>query len=153
MLFGGGVFGLLAFALWVYCILDVIATDDSVVQHLPKVGWLVIVIIVPIVGSVAWLVLGRPRTLSLRPGDTSYRAGSFPPPAEPTGFPEMVVDHEEYQRRRDEALRRHQAERDEAEQKRQAELEALRLQAWEDELKRREEELRRREDGPASPAS
>ncbi|WHT17478.1 PLD nuclease N-terminal domain-containing protein [Crossiella sp. CA-258035] len=58
-----GVFGLLLLALWIFCIIDVIRTPDGETNHLPKMLWLLIVIIIPTVGSIVWLVLGRPQGL------------------------------------------------------------------------------------------
>ncbi|MBP2477838.1 hypothetical protein JOF53_006710 [Crossiella equi] len=63
-----GVFGLLVLALWVFCIIDVIRTPEGETNHLPKMLWLLIVIILPTVGSLVWLVLGRPRSLFAEPG-------------------------------------------------------------------------------------
>ena len=64
---------LVLLALWVYCILDVIATDDSLARNLPKGMWLLIVIFLPDIGSLAWLLLGRPLYAGWRPGDTNRR--------------------------------------------------------------------------------
>lgn len=58
-----GVFGLLLLALWIFCIIDVIRTPEGETNHLPKMLWLLIVIIIPTVGSIVWLVLGRPHSL------------------------------------------------------------------------------------------
>jgi hypothetical protein len=60
--------------LWIYCIYDVIATDDVMVQHLPKVVWIIIVVLLSDLGSLLWLGLGRPRvwaTSGQRPGISS----------------------------------------------------------------------------------
>lgn len=62
-LFGIGIVGVLLFALWLFCIIDVITTAESDMQHLPKIIWLLIVIFLPTVGSIVWLVVGRPRSL------------------------------------------------------------------------------------------
>lgn len=62
-LFGIGIVGVLLFALWLFCIIDVITTAESDMQHLPKILWLLIVIFLPTVGSIVWLVVGRPRSL------------------------------------------------------------------------------------------
>jgi hypothetical protein len=53
-------FGILVFCLWVFSLIDVISSDQGAVRHLPKVWWLLIVLFFPFVGSVAWLVAGRP---------------------------------------------------------------------------------------------
>lgn len=54
-------FSLLVFLLWLFCLIDVIATDEYRMRNLPKMGWLLIVLIIPLVGSIAWLVAGRPQ--------------------------------------------------------------------------------------------
>ncbi|MCO1575397.1 PLD nuclease N-terminal domain-containing protein [Crossiella sp. SN42] len=73
-----GVFGLLLLALWIFCIIDVIRTPEGETNHLPKMLWLLIVIIIPTVGSIVWLVLGRPQGLLSNDGGArgaSPRAG------------------------------------------------------------------------------
>ncbi|MEX2537766.1 MAG: PLD nuclease N-terminal domain-containing protein [Actinomycetota bacterium] len=140
MILGQGLFGLIALALWVYCIFDVISTDQSKIQNLPKMVWLLIVVFVPAIGAIAWLLLGRPRGASFRPRSTEYRPDASPTqPEPPQGFPERPIPDADYQRRREEAIRRHQEEREEE------------LKAREAELRRLEDELRRREQGPDEP--
>ncbi|GAA0406621.1 membrane protein [Acrocarpospora corrugata] len=56
-----GVITLLLIGLWLYCVLDVITTDSSLVRNMPKLVWLVVVILLPTVGSLLWLIAGRPR--------------------------------------------------------------------------------------------
>ena len=72
-LFGPGLLGLVVLALWLYCIFDVISTDDALVRNLPKLVWLLVVLFIPTIGSIAWLALGRPLYAGWRPGDTSRR--------------------------------------------------------------------------------
>lgn len=52
--------GPLVFVLWVYCVISVILSRDDEVRNLPKVVWLFIVLLFPLVGSIAWLAVGRP---------------------------------------------------------------------------------------------
>lgn len=52
--------GLLVMVVWVLCLIDVIRADEHQVRHLPKMLWLMIVIILPLVGSMLWVLLGRP---------------------------------------------------------------------------------------------
>jgi Phospholipase_D-nuclease N-terminal len=59
--------------LWIYCIYDVITTDDAIVQHLPKVVWILIVVLLSDLGSLLWLGLGRPRVWARRANDPTYR--------------------------------------------------------------------------------
>jgi hypothetical protein len=60
MLFAEGGLALVFFAVWVFCIIDVITTPEGVTRNLPKMAWLFIVILLSDVGSIAWLVAGRP---------------------------------------------------------------------------------------------
>jgi hypothetical protein len=72
-LFGPGLVGLIVLGLWLYCIFDVISTDEALVRNLPKLVWLLVVLFVPTIGSIAWLALGRPLYAGWRPGDTNQR--------------------------------------------------------------------------------
>ncbi len=53
-------FGLIMMALWVFCLIDVITADESGIRHLPKMVWLLLVLFIPLVGSIVWLLVGRP---------------------------------------------------------------------------------------------
>ena len=44
----------------VFCLIDAIMADDSRVRNLPKWGWILLIIVIPLVGGIAWLVAGRP---------------------------------------------------------------------------------------------
>jgi hypothetical protein len=66
---------LLVLTLWVFCIIDVITTDGSRCRHLPKTLWLSIVVVLPDIGSIVWLVAGRPRA-SQRPGGLEYKGNA-----------------------------------------------------------------------------
>lgn len=55
-----GVGGAVLLVLWVWAVLDCIATDSILVRNLPKMTWLFLVIFIPTIGAVAWLLLGRP---------------------------------------------------------------------------------------------
>ena len=61
MLLTRGVPALLLVLLWLYCLFDAIGSDPARVRNLPKVAWVFVVLLLPDVGSIAWLVAGRPR--------------------------------------------------------------------------------------------
>ena len=61
MLYGGGVLALVEVVLLVYCVLNVITTPEGEVRNLPKLLWLLLVVVLPLVGGIAWLVAGRPQ--------------------------------------------------------------------------------------------
>ena len=50
----------LSLALTVYCLIDCLQTDEVLVRNLPKIPWLLLILLFPVVGPVAWLVAGRP---------------------------------------------------------------------------------------------
>ncbi len=122
MIFGDGVVALALLVPWVFCILDVISTEEVLCRNLPKYFWLFIVIILPDIGSIAWLLLGRPVGAGFRLGS---QVGVYRPQKRAIG-PEDSPDF----------LRS---------------MERKRLESWEQELKRREEELRRKENEGDSP--
>jgi hypothetical protein len=46
-------------ALLVFALVDIITRSDDQIRHLPKVGWIIIVILLPLAGSIIWFVAGR----------------------------------------------------------------------------------------------
>ncbi|WP_028934587.1 PLD nuclease N-terminal domain-containing protein [Pseudonocardia spinosispora] len=60
MLYLDGFVGLAVFCLWLYCLLDVLTTDDDACRNLPRLVWLIFVVLAPLAGSIVWLVAGRP---------------------------------------------------------------------------------------------
>ena len=60
MLYFDGFAGLIVIAVWVFCFIDVLLTPDGAVRNLPKLAWVFIVLLLPTIGSIAWLVAGRP---------------------------------------------------------------------------------------------
>ena len=75
----GGAGVVFELALLVYCVLNVITTPEAEVRNLPKLVWLLLVLILPLVGGIAWLVAGRP-VGPQRPGGLPYKGntGRFP---------------------------------------------------------------------------
>lgn len=64
--------------LWIFCVIDVVVSRDDEVRHLPKWGWLVLVLLFPLVGSIAWLAVGRPRRAANRVSRHERQAPAFP---------------------------------------------------------------------------
>ena len=71
-------FGVIVFALWVFCVIDVINTPEGATRNLPKVGWLILVLLFPLVGSVAWLAAGRPQSAPRAASRYERSAPTFP---------------------------------------------------------------------------
>jgi len=59
MLLFDGALGLVMLALWLFCLIDVITTDSASIRNLPKLAWLLIVLVLVDIGSVLWLIAGR----------------------------------------------------------------------------------------------
>ena len=55
---------LVVIALYISFVVDVIRTPSPTVRALQKWGWLLVVIVFPILGGVLWWVFGRPRRTS-----------------------------------------------------------------------------------------
>lgn len=67
--------------LLVYCLIDCIQTDSVLVRNLPKGAWVLLIVVLPLVGGIAWLVAGRP--------ERAARSSHVPWPSTATaGFPE-----------------------------------------------------------------
>ncbi|MET9861639.1 PLD nuclease N-terminal domain-containing protein [Streptomyces smyrnaeus] len=54
---------LLILALWIYAFIDCLNTPENEVRKLPKVVWVIIILLFGqvLLGPIAWLVVGRPR--------------------------------------------------------------------------------------------
>ncbi|AIA04419.1 PLD nuclease N-terminal domain-containing protein [Streptomyces noursei] len=123
---------LLVLALWIYAFIDCINTPESQVRGLPKVVWVLIILLFGevLIGPIAWLAAGKQRQPAA--------GGAGGTPAEwhrnhgtkwvaPDDNPEFLRSLRE-ENKKDEAL----------------------LKDWEADLRRREEDLRRKETGSAA---
>ncbi|MFD1147651.1 PLD nuclease N-terminal domain-containing protein [Saccharothrix hoggarensis] len=95
MLYFGGLFGVLTLGLWLFCLVDVITTADGDTRNLPRPGWLVIVLLFPLVGSVLWLVAGRPARAVGRPRAFERTTPAFPEYDRPGRFAAADVESDE----------------------------------------------------------
>lgn len=110
MLFFDGGFGLIMLGLWLFCLIDVITTPPERCRNLPKVVWVLIVLVLADLGSIVWLVAGRswePRagTSAGRPtpGGPAARRPARPRPTNPDDDEEFLAGlraRAEEQRRR-----------------------------------------------------
>ncbi|WP_055493074.1 PLD nuclease N-terminal domain-containing protein [Streptomyces sp. TP-A0356] len=123
---------LLVLALWIYAFIDCLNTPEEQVRGLPKVLWVIVILLFGevLVGPVAWLVAGKVRKAPANGSTPSewhrnHRTTWVAPDDNPEFLRSLKEDN-----KKDEAL----------------------LKEWEADLRRREEELRRRErgEGPAT---
>ena len=130
-----GFFAFVVFGLWLYCIYDVITTEEVHVRNLPKMVWLFLVIFLFDIGALAWLLLGRPQNWQFARPPQSRRGGAAessqaaPGAASPLDDPDL------------DGLSPIVREREES----------ARMKLWEEQLKRREEAIRQRELGLRRP--
>ncbi|MCU1439712.1 MAG: hypothetical protein JWP85_709 [Rhodoglobus sp.] len=46
-------------ALTIFVLVDIITSDESRIRNLPKIAWVIVVILLPLIGSILWFVAGR----------------------------------------------------------------------------------------------
>lgn len=61
MLLARGALVIALLLLWVYSLFSAITADATRVRNLPKPVWILIVLLLPDIGSIMWLVAGRPQ--------------------------------------------------------------------------------------------
>ncbi|MET9674989.1 PLD nuclease N-terminal domain-containing protein [Streptomyces sp. NPDC006482] len=111
---------ILPLALTIYAFIDCLNTPEEETKHLPKVVWVIIILLFWIVGPIVWFFAGKVR----RPASARHGAGGWVAPDDNPEFLKSLKD-ESAQAKDDEST----------------------LKDWEADLRRREEELKRRERG------
>jgi hypothetical protein len=125
-------------ALVIVALIDCLSTDEVEIRALPKIIWVLLILLFSPVGPVVWFIAGRPkRAVAPGTGGAGGTAGRWP--TRGAGGPRQVApdDDPEFLRGLSSANRKEQEER---------------LRAWEDDLHRREEELRRKGDDGEEPS-
>lgn len=74
------------FVFLLYCVLDVALSPSDDVRNFPKLVWLVLVVLLPVIGGVAWLVAGRPERSGRAPGGGPPAGRTAPPRGTPGGY-------------------------------------------------------------------
>ncbi|TDC38601.1 PLDc_N domain-containing protein [Micromonospora sp. 15K316] len=117
----------------VCALISCLSAEEGEIRALPRIGWALIILFFPLVGSIAWFLAGRERKPGAPTGEATRRAPTRdrPKPLAPDDDPEFLKSISERTRRDDQEL----------------------FRRWEEDLRRREEDLRRRETDPpdASP--
>lgn len=123
--------------LLVFCLIDALLSDGRQVRTLPKIAWVLLILVIPLVGGIAWLVAGRPQ-------GTRGRAVPWRSTAT-AGYPEYERPFAaaDVNRAIDERLREEQARVDREHE------DALRR--WEQDLRERERRLQSPEPPAALP--
>ena len=58
------IFSVAVVLLLVFALIDVITAQEWQVKHLPKLFWILLIIFLPLVGSIIWFVVGKERASS-----------------------------------------------------------------------------------------
>lgn len=117
--------GAAAFAIWVYCLIDVAQTREDEIRNLNKGAWIIIVLFFSVPGAVGWFVFGRPDNRPRRPAAYERHAPAFPEydrpgraaaadPEKDEEFLKQVRARAEEQRKRYEQQKKREAEGDAA---------------------------------------
>lgn len=61
------IFVLVPLILCIFCVVDAITARDDEIRNLPKILWIILILVFPFVGSIAWLAAGRPRYVQPTP--------------------------------------------------------------------------------------
>jgi Phospholipase_D-nuclease N-terminal len=117
-------FSVIVFAVWIFTLIDVIIAPDAAIRALPKVAWVIVVLLFPLLGSAAWFIFGRPDGRVARPAGAYERsAPTFPEydkpgraaaldPDKDEEFLRQVRARADEQRRRYEQQKKHEREQE-----------------------------------------
>jgi hypothetical protein len=108
---------LLILALALLALIDCLARDENEIRGLPKVLWVLVILLFPLLGSAAWFLAGRPRGAAppgagsgqgsgsgfgIRDRLSGGSSGRTGKPLAPDDDPEFLRRLDEQRRRRDE---------------------------------------------------
>ncbi|GGD24941.1 hypothetical protein GCM10010915_01080 [Microbacterium faecale] len=107
--------GLVNLAFFVVSLVDIVRLDEARVRYLPKLAWIIVVILLPFIGSILWWTLGR--EYAPRPARSARRTHRTPaprPPADVRTTEQQLADleREEYEAKLREEIARRRRERD-----------------------------------------
>lgn len=121
-------------ALVVIALISCLSAEDSDIRALPRYAWVLIILLFPPVGPIAWFVAGKERYS--RPRQRAWAPGSgFPESERPDRRPGRTVapdDNPDFLR----GIAAGNAQRDRDRED---------MRKWEEDLRRREDELRKRD--------
>jgi hypothetical protein len=76
------IFFVLELGLLIFCLVDVISIYESRIKVLNKIAWVFLIILLPILGPVLWLVIGKDRSHN-RPAERARDARPLAPDDDP----------------------------------------------------------------------
>jgi hypothetical protein len=117
----------LEIVLAVVALISCLSAEDDELRALPRLAWVILIVLFPLVGAIVYFAAGRPLPVDHRPG-VWRAAGAHPEPTRPRTL--APDDDPDFLRQLD-----RQGKRDDEDM----------LKRWEADLRRREAELRERE--------
>ena len=91
--------------LMIFAVVDIAVLERSRVRFLPKLAWIVLVVVLPIAGPVIWFIVGRGRpgdAYTVAPtGPTTHRLGPIAPDDDPDFLGRLHREQEQEERIRD----------------------------------------------------
>jgi hypothetical protein len=113
-------FYVLPLVLAIYCLVSAIISRPEDIRHLPKIAWILIILFFPFLGSITWLLAGRPVAAQSRRSRLERPAPEFPeydrPGRAAAADPEADAEFLRKVRERAEEQRRRAAEQKKREQ-------------------------------------
>ncbi|MEJ6542503.1 PLD nuclease N-terminal domain-containing protein [Brachybacterium paraconglomeratum] len=97
-----GIMAVLSIALTVFALAECVQTQDDKVRGVPKWAWIVLIVLIPWVGPLTWLFVGKER---------SWGRGSSGSPGPRRDGPLAPDEDPEFLRKLDEDIRRERRER------------------------------------------
>ena len=81
-----GLIGGILAIFWLWALFDVIMTDSLLIRNMQKSTWIFLVLVVPTIGAMAWVLLGRPEGAAAMPGgQTPYDRNPYRSDRRPLG--------------------------------------------------------------------
>jgi hypothetical protein len=78
------IFGFIELALLIFCLVDCISIYESRIKSLNKIAWVFIIILLPFLGPILWLTLGKARRNADVPAPMPRQRGPVGPDDDPT---------------------------------------------------------------------
>jgi hypothetical protein len=106
------IFSFAVLALIVFSLVDAITSREDHVKHLPKFGWIILIVLLPLIGSLAWLIAGKDRAIPATLGSFGdpRRAETMPTSSSTTEQELAAIEREIEFHEKQEKLRRLEAE-------------------------------------------